>query len=73
MSAFKPGDSVYTAGSYAEFALCQLSQVHRLPASVSFPQGAAIVVPYASTTTAVSLKDYSTVTLLARLRGLSTS
>ena len=49
---FKPGDRVYTAGtvsgSYAEFALCDLSQVHLLPANVSFAQGAAIGVPYAT-------------------------
>ncbi|MEI6193536.1 MAG: NADPH:quinone reductase [Verrucomicrobiota bacterium] len=49
---FKPGDRVYTAGtvsgSYAEFALCDLSQVHPLPANVSFAQGAAIGVPYAT-------------------------
>ena len=50
--AFKPGDRVYTAGtisgSYAEFAVCELSQVHPLPANVSFAQGAAIGVPYAT-------------------------
>ncbi|MEI6078168.1 MAG: NADPH:quinone reductase [Verrucomicrobiota bacterium] len=52
VTAFKPGDRVYTAGtisgSYAEFALCDLSQVHPLPANVSFAQGAAIGVPYAT-------------------------
>lgn len=49
---FKPGDRVYTAGSvsgtYAEFALCKLEQVHPLPANVSFAQGAAIGTPYAT-------------------------
>ncbi|HBG46977.1 MAG TPA: NADPH:quinone reductase [Deltaproteobacteria bacterium] len=48
----KPGDRVYTAGSitgtYAEAALCKASQVHRLPASLSFSQGACIGVPYAT-------------------------
>ena len=52
VTAFKPGDRVYTAGtisgSYAEFTLCELSQVHPLPANVSFAQGAAIGVPYAT-------------------------
>ena len=47
---FKPGDRVYIAGSlsgaYAEFALCQESQVHPLAKNVSFEQGAAIGVPY---------------------------
>ena len=52
VTAFKPGDRVYTAGtltgSYAEFALCESSQVHPLSANVSFAQGAAIGVPYAT-------------------------
>ena len=52
VTAFKAGDRVYTAGtltgSYAEFTLCDLSQVHPLPANVSFAQGAAIGVPYAT-------------------------
>src|SRR5436190_18981766 len=46
VTAFKPGDRVYTAGtisgSYAEFALCNDFQVHALPPAVSFAQGAAI-------------------------------
>ncbi len=49
---FKPGNRVYTAGSvsgtYAEFALCKLEQVHPLPANVSFAQGAAMGTPYAT-------------------------
>ena len=52
VTAFKPGDRVYTAGtisgSYAESALCESSHVHPLPANVSFAQGAAIGVPYAT-------------------------
>jgi NADPH2:quinone reductase len=46
----KPGDRVYTAktltGAYAEFALTLESQVHPLPAKITFAQGAAIWVPY---------------------------
>lgn len=46
----KTGDRVYTAGSisgtYAGQALCRESQVHPLPANVTFQQGAAIGVPY---------------------------
>ena len=46
----KPGDRVYTAktitGAYAEFALALESQVHPLPANVSFAQGAGVWVPY---------------------------
>src|SRR3954468_15175068 len=50
--SFKPGDRVYTAGSltgaYAQKTLATESQVHPLPAKVTFPQGAALGVPYAT-------------------------
>jgi NADPH2:quinone reductase len=50
VSAFKPGDRVYTAGSlsgtYAEAALCLEAQVHPLSQKISFAQGAALGVPY---------------------------
>jgi NADPH2:quinone reductase len=46
------GDRVYTSetltGAYAELALCGASRVHPLPASVSYAQGAAVGVPYAT-------------------------
>src|SRR5205085_8398452 len=46
------GDRVYTAGSlsgtYAELAVCDESQVHPLPGSVSFAQGAGVSTPYAT-------------------------
>jgi NADPH:quinone reductase len=46
------GDRVYLAGSisgtYAELALADESQVHPLPQNVSFAQGAATGVPYAT-------------------------
>ncbi len=52
VDSVKPGDRVYTAGSlsgtYAEKVLCRASQVHPLPSQVSFPQGAAVHVPYAT-------------------------
>ena len=48
----KVGDRVYTSGSltgtYAEMTLCKESQVHRLPDSIPFEQGAALGVPYAT-------------------------
>ncbi len=48
----KAGDRVYTAGtltgSYAEQALCEQLQAHPLPPKVSFAQGAAMHVPYAT-------------------------
>ena len=44
------GDRVYVAGSvsgaYAELVLCGESQVHPLPARLSYAQGAALGVPY---------------------------
>jgi NADPH:quinone reductase len=46
----KPGDRVYLAktrtGAYAEYAVALESQVHRLPANVSFSQGGGVWVPY---------------------------
>lgn len=52
VSGFEPGDRVYVAGSasgtYAEFALCEERQAHRLPDSLTFAQGAAVGVPYAT-------------------------
>lgn len=48
----QPGDRVYLAGSlggsYAELALCDARQVHRLPDTTSFSQGAALGVPAAT-------------------------
>jgi len=55
VTEFKVGDRVYVcgvgntiagAGTYAELALCAPSQLHHLPARVSFGQGAALGVPY---------------------------
>jgi NADPH2:quinone reductase len=53
---FKPGDRVYVTGTtrgraqgaYASMAACHSSQVYRLPHRLSFAQGAAIGVPYAT-------------------------
>jgi NADPH:quinone reductase len=46
------GERVYVAwslsGTYAEQALCAESQVHPLPEKVSYAQGAALNVPYAT-------------------------
>ncbi len=46
----RQGERVYVAGTmsgaYAEFTLCDQSQVHHLPDQVSFEQGAAMGVPY---------------------------
>lgn len=49
---FKTGDRVYTAdtltGTYAEFALCDETQLARLPDNVSFEAGAGVWTPYAT-------------------------
>lgn len=46
------GDRVFTSrtltGAYAEFALCEATEVHSLPERVSFAQGAALNIPYAT-------------------------
>jgi NADPH2:quinone reductase len=56
-SGFTRGERVYIAndntaaprtGTYAEYALCTPDQLHRLPENVSFAQGAALGVPYAT-------------------------
>ncbi|HKP29682.1 MAG TPA: NADPH:quinone reductase [Gemmatimonadales bacterium] len=56
VSDFKKGDRVYfsgtsagrSAGAYATRVVCSAHQVHALPARLSFAQGAAIGVPYAT-------------------------
>jgi NADPH2:quinone reductase len=48
------GDRVYVSGTvlgkahgaYAQFAVCTVDQVHRLPERISFTQGAGLFVPY---------------------------
>jgi NADPH:quinone reductase len=49
---FKVGDRVYTSdtetGAYAELTLCEASAVHYLPEKISFVQGAALNIPYAT-------------------------
>ncbi|MEP6887034.1 MAG: NADPH:quinone reductase [Nitrospirales bacterium] len=52
VSQVTEGERVYTAGTitgaYAERALCAQGQVHLLPDRISFEQGAAIYIPYAT-------------------------
>lgn len=52
VSDWNIGDRVFTgrvlSGSYAEYALCAADMVFRLPDNVSFEQGAALGVPYAT-------------------------
>lgn len=59
----KPGDRVYTAktvtGAYAEYALALESQLNPLPEKISFPQGAALWVPYGTAYTALHHHAYA--------------
>ncbi|MGV3719808.1 MAG: NADPH:quinone reductase, partial [Actinomycetota bacterium] len=52
VTRFSVGDRVYTAGTisgaYAEKALCWEHQAHSLADSVTFAQGAAVNIPYAT-------------------------
>jgi NADPH2:quinone reductase len=52
VTAVTPGDRVYlggtSTGAYAELSLCEQTEVHPLPANVTFAQGAAVNVPYAT-------------------------
>ena len=52
VTAVRAGERVYMggtlSGAYAELSLCDQGQVHPLPATVSFAQGAAMNVPYAT-------------------------
>jgi NADPH2:quinone reductase len=58
----KPGDRVYTHGAalgfggYAEMAVCDEPQVHRLADHVTFQQGAALGVPYGTAWRALFLR-----------------
>lgn len=49
---FKVGDRVLTAdsvtGTYAEFCLCEEKHLIKLPARISFEQGAGVFVPFAT-------------------------
>ena len=52
VSGVQVGDRVYLSGSltgtYAEMALCTQRHLHPLPSSLTFQQGAAIGIPYAT-------------------------
>jgi len=52
VTTVKAGERVYvggtSTGAYAELSLCEETDVHPLPAKVSFAQGAAVNAPYAT-------------------------
>ncbi|HTE20407.1 MAG TPA: NADPH:quinone reductase, partial [Armatimonadota bacterium] len=63
VSSVSIGERVYTSGTlsgtYAELALCTAAQVHPLPEDVSFAQGAAVNVPYATAYRALFQKAHA--------------
>lgn len=63
VTRLKTGDRVYTAGTvsgaYAQLALCNAGQVYPLPENVSFAQGAALHVPYATAYRALFLRAHA--------------
>jgi NADPH:quinone reductase len=52
VSGFSVGDRVYVgdslSGTYAEQALCEVGQVHKLPENIDFSEGATIGIAYAT-------------------------
>ena len=70
-----PGDRVYTSGAitgtYAEVALCPAGQVHRLPDTLSYVQGAAVGVPYATAYRALFQRGRAQQGELVLVRGAS--
>jgi NADPH2:quinone reductase len=77
ITAFKPGDRVYAhgvaagSGAYAELAVSEDSQVHRLPDGVSFEQGAAIGVPYGTAWRALFHKAHARAGEMVFINGAS--
>jgi NADPH2:quinone reductase len=75
VAAFKPGDRVYTggtvSGAYAQLALCNAAQVHPLPARLTFPQGAAVNVPYATAWRALFIRGKAMAGEIALVHGAS--
>jgi NADPH:quinone reductase len=65
VTAFRKGDRVYAhgvalgSGGYAELAVSEDHQVHRLGDNVSFAQGAAIGVPYGTAWRALFVKAHA--------------
>jgi NADPH2:quinone reductase len=66
VAGVKVGQRVYVGntiagglGTYAELAVCSASQVHPLPDRVSYAQGAAVNVPYATAYQALFFKAHA--------------
>jgi NADPH2:quinone reductase len=61
--SLQPGQNVYTgasiSGTYADLALCDAHSVYPLPPNVSFKEGAALGVPYATAYRALFHKGHA--------------
>ncbi len=72
---WRPGDRIYTSstltGAYAEKILCDPKTVHPLPMNVSFAQGAAIGVPYATAYRALFVRGDSKAGEVVLIHGAS--
>lgn len=72
---WKGGERVYIAGSksgtYAQQALCSPEQIYALPAHVSFEQGAAVYVAYATAFRALFHKAHATAGETVLIHGAS--
>ena len=59
----KKGDRVYTVGTltgaYAEMTLCDAHRLYPLPEKITFQQGAAITIPYATAYRALFLRGHA--------------
>lgn len=75
VKSVKPGERVYVAGSlsgtYAEYSLSNESQVHRLTDHVTFPQGAAVGIPYGTAYRALFQKAKSLPNEIVLINGAS--
>jgi len=69
------GDRVYTAGSisgtYAELALCKQEQVYKLPAKITFAQGAALGIPYGTAYRALVIRGQAKAGEIVLVHGAS--
>jgi NADPH:quinone reductase len=75
VTPFRPGDRVYIYGSltgtYAQLALCETPQVHPLPDRLTFPQGAAVGVPYGTAYRALFLRGHASAAQTVLIHGAS--
>jgi NADPH:quinone reductase len=78
VKGFTAGDRVYIAGpgkgpagagTYAERAVCLPSQLHHLPARISFGQGAALGVPYCTAYRALFQRAHARASETALIHG----